>query len=215
MTTQPRKDGEFIAWARNIDEECQSHQDTWQNPSDKLFTLNTLRNTADAAYQENANPEKSNRHTVSVKNDAFGKLRNFIHFFIGILMANDNISDGEIESMGLPPRKHHFNEPLPVPTDAPELKVVTGQHHDIDVYASEPQLGHPTEFLQTKGYHGLLLRYRKDGETEWHEEHTTRLHVTLYFGDEDEAKYLAVAAAWINPRLQHGPWSDEVKVLIN
>ncbi|MDR2119915.1 MAG: hypothetical protein LBP64_03450 [Tannerella sp.] len=44
---------------------------------------------------------------------------------------------------------------------------------------------------------------------------STRLHMTLLFDEADEGKHVTFTAAWINPRLQHGPWSDAIKVLIN
>jgi hypothetical protein len=31
----------------------------------------------------------------------------------------------------------------------------------------------------------------------------------------ETANRLTLTAAWINPRIQHGPWSDEISVLIN
>ncbi|MDR1405842.1 MAG: hypothetical protein LBI89_01380, partial [Prevotellaceae bacterium] len=78
-----------------------------------------------------------------------------------------------------------------------------------------PQHGQPSEFLKKKGYHGFVVRYRKESETEWHERHTTRLHITLLFDSGDEGTHLLLTTAWINPRIQHGPWSDELRVLVN
>jgi hypothetical protein len=213
--TLPRKDSEFIPVARNINDQCSTRQAEWQLDANQVLQLNALFGNADVAYQANLNPETANHLTASNKKVNFAALKAFLSTFVNVLVANTNISDADIEAMGLPSRDHHFHQPLPVPTDAPETTAVVGQHHDITVYVAIPQHGHPSEFLTKKGYHGFVVRYRKEGETEWHEEHSTRLHLTLLFDNEDEGKHLILATAWINPRIQHGPWSDEISVLIN
>jgi hypothetical protein len=43
----------------------------------------------------------------------------------------------------------------------------------------------------------------------------TRLHYTLIFTDAEEGKHIRIQGAWINPRIQNGPWSEEVRELIN
>jgi hypothetical protein len=214
-TTQPTKDADFISWARNINDECTLRQMEWHLDPDQVMQLNMLSGNADAAYQANLNPETANRRTAANKRTSFTVLKRFLSTFINVLVANTAISESDLEALGLPSREHHFHPALPVPNEAPVVTVVVGQHHDITVYVSIPQLGHPSEFLKKKGYHGFVIRYRKEGETEWHEEHSTRLHTTLIFDAEDEGKHLILTVAWINPRIQHGPWSDEDTVLIN
>ncbi|MDR2359653.1 MAG: hypothetical protein LBD87_07660, partial [Prevotellaceae bacterium] len=59
------------------------------------------------------------------------------------------------------------------------------------------------------------VRYRKEDCEEWHSGYSTRLHTDLFFNGEDSGKRLILMAAWINPRLQQGPWSNEITVLIN
>jgi hypothetical protein len=213
--TQPVKDADYIAWARNIKEQCIAHGTEWQIDATWVARLTTLFDNADAAYQANLNPETSNRHTTASKQVAFIDLRMFFGTFINVLVANENISESDLKGMGLPSRVHHFHEPLPAPGEAPEVGAVVGQHHDISVYVAIPQHGHPSEYLTKKGYYGFVVRYRREGDTEWREEHSTRLHITLLFDNEDEGKRLLLTAAWINPRIQHGPWSDEISVLIN
>ncbi|MDR0691928.1 MAG: hypothetical protein LBF69_02685 [Prevotellaceae bacterium] len=213
--TQPRKDAEFIAWARNIHDQCMARQTEWKLDTTLVGKLNAAYFNANAAYQANINPETSNLRTVSDKRVRFAALREFMSTWVNLLVANTLISENDLQAMGLPSRQHHFHEPLPVPADAPETTAVVGQHHDIIIYVAIPQHGHPSEFLTKKGYHGFVTRYRKEDDTEWHEEHSTRLHLTLLFDSEDEGKHLTLTTAWINPRLQHGPWSDEIRVLIN
>jgi hypothetical protein len=213
--TQPRTDAEYIAWARNIDSQCTAHQTDWHLDSSQVTQLNTLFANADAAYQANLNPETSSRRTAANKKAAFVQLRKFMGLYVNVLVANTYISEEDLAAMGLPSREHHFHMPIPPPHEAPDLIAIVGQHHDVDLYASILQHGQPSEFVTKKEYHGLVVRYRKEGEEAWHEEVSTRLHITLLFDEEDRGKYVVVTAAWINPRIQHGPWSDEIRVLIN
>jgi hypothetical protein len=215
MRTQPRKDAEFIAWGRNINDQCTVRQIEWNLDPNQVQQLNMFSGNADVAYQANLNPETANRLTASNKRVAIAAFRAFLGTFVNVLVANTAISESDLQAMGLPSREHHFHQPLPVPEVAPEVNVIVGQHHDITVYVAIPQHGHPSEFLTKKGYHGFVVRYRKETETEWHEEHSTRLHISLLFDSEDEGKHIILTTAWINPRIQHGPWSDEITVLIN
>jgi hypothetical protein len=213
--TQPRKDADFIAWANNILTQCVARQTEWQLNAAQVTQFQDLFKGAWDAAAANRNPETANRLTAANKRVSFAALRAFLSTFVNILVANTAISEGDLQGMGLPSREHHFHEPLAPPTEAPENTAVVGQHHDIIIYVAIPQHGHPSEFLTKKGYHGFVVRYRKDGETEWHEEYSTRLHLTLLFDSEDEGKHVTVKTAWINPRIQRGPWSDEISVMIN
>jgi hypothetical protein len=107
-----------------------------------------------------------------------------------------------------------INQFLP-PTEAPVLTAVVGQHHDVTTYVSTLQHGHPTEYLKDGKYAGFILKYLMDGETQWQSIISTKLHYTLIFTDAEEEKYIRLQAAWVNPRIQNGPWSEEVRELIN
>jgi hypothetical protein len=156
-----------------------------------------------------------NKNTAALKRETFAELRVFLSTYVYVLLANTNVPDEAIDGMGLPPRKHHFHGPLPEPDEAPEQTAIVGQHHDVTVYVAVAILGQPVEYLAKKGYHGFIIRYRREDETEWRERYSTRLHLTLYFDAEDQGKNLHIIVAWINPRLQHGPWSDETVTMIN
>lgn len=213
--TQPRKDADFIAFARNLNVNCTTRETEWQLDAAKVSQLGALTGVAWDAYNANKNPETASRQTAAHKRLSFDRLRGFLSTYIPVLVADELISEDDLAAMGLPSREHHYHGPLPIPADAPETTTIVGQHHDITIYVAIPQHGHPSEFLTRKGYYGFVVRYRKEGEEEWHEEHATRLHLTLLFENEDEGKRIALTTAWINPRLQHGPWSDEISVLIN
>ena len=213
--TRPVRDAGFTGWAWGVYEKRALHISDRKLDTSLTQRPGSLVTRARTTYLENLDPAKSSKTTPADKQVAFVQLKRFMSTFTSLLPANENTGDNDIQAMGLPSREHHYHGPLPAPTDAPELQAITGLHHDITVYVSIPQLGEPSEFLKRKGYHGFLLQYRLAGEVEWHEIYSTRLHQTVVLNDEDEAKYLEVRAAWINLRLQKGPWSDVTRVLIN
>jgi hypothetical protein len=187
----------------------------WKIDNTKMQELGGIANTAKSAYSENINPEEKNRRTSKTKIEAFSALREYMSIFTLTLIANLNIGDDDLAAMGIRPRKRHAYMPLPTPPHAPNLEVISGQHHEVSAYASIPQLGHSTTYLKDHGVFGIRLRTRLEGESEWRERDYTRVHVSLAFNDEDVGKHLSVAVAWINPRLENGPWSDTITVIIN
>ncbi|MDR2449589.1 MAG: hypothetical protein LBD52_06480 [Prevotellaceae bacterium] len=213
--TFPVKDADFMSFALNVDGQCTAHENDWGLSPSMVTKLHTLTTAANNAFEKNNNPETKNRRTAASKQVHFGELKPCLSIMIKMLEVNDAVTEEDLRAMGLPSREHHYHEPLPVPTEATETSIAVGQHHDVTVYVSTPQHGQPTEFLQSNNYYGFVVRYRKEEQTEWHEEHSTRLHLTHYFEDEDKGKHLKIVTAWINPRIQHGPWSDEIEVLIN
>ncbi|MDR1983673.1 MAG: hypothetical protein LBQ28_02470 [Prevotellaceae bacterium] len=214
MRTQPSKDADYIAFALNISAQCTANQGAWHLNEAMVTELQTLTDRANADYKVNSNRATANHQTVVNKNASFKALRTFMSIVIRSLIANLDVPNAELMAMGLPSREHHIHEPLPAPTEAPNISI-TLRHGEITAHIHRPSHGHPLEHAGRKRYHGFVLRYRKEDETEWHEKYTTRLHLTLTFDSADEGKHITLAAAWINPRLQHGPWSDELKALIN
>jgi hypothetical protein len=211
----PVKDAEFIAWAKTIYRDCAENSGTWMLDPNLLNQFHELLLIATSTYESNADKELRNRATVKAKDAAFATLKLFLSTYVNTLEGNTNIPDEAIESMGLRPRHSHAHQPIPVPTDAPVLTAIVGQHHDVTTYASTLQHGHPTEFLKDGKYAGFVLKYLVDGETQWQTVVSTRLHYTLIFTDAEEGKYIRIQGAWINPRIQNGPWSEEVRELIN
>jgi hypothetical protein len=102
-----------------------------------------------------------------------------------------------------------------VPTEVPVLSAVVGQHHEVTVYVSKPQLGRPVEFLKNPKYYGFTLKYKVENASEWTQIVSTKLHYTLVFDEHCQGKFLLLHAAWVNPRIQNGPRSEEVRELVN
>jgi hypothetical protein len=211
----PRSDGEFIAWAKTIYRDCSENSAEWQLDPTLLNQFYELLSDATSAYENNADKELRNRASVKTKDAAFSALKSFLSTYVNTLEGNTNIPDEAIESMGLRPRHPHAHQPIPIPTEAPVLTAVVGQHHDVTIYVSTLQHGHPTEYLKDGKYAGFVLKYLVEGETQWQTVVSTKLHYTLIFADEYEGKYIRMQSAWVNPRIQSGPWSEEVRELIN
>ncbi|MDR2116537.1 MAG: hypothetical protein LBP87_09160 [Planctomycetaceae bacterium] len=211
----PTKDGEFIAWAETILRYCTENASQWNIDSSQLMQFTNLTNVAAAAYQVNSHLDERIRTTVAIKDEAFLNLKRFLQQFVNMLEGNPNISDLAIIEMELRPRHPSAHQPIPVPTEAPVITAVVRQHHDITVYASTLQQGHPTEFLTSGKYGGFLLQYQIENTVQWQSVLSTRLHYTLIFSEAEEAKHILLQGAWVNPRMQNGPWSEQIRELIN
>jgi hypothetical protein len=84
----------------------------------------------------------------------------------------------------------------------------------MKVYVTRSELGHPTQTTKRESYAGFKLRWRFEGETAYHTEISTRLYYTLLFEQADETKRIFLSAAWMNPRLEEGPWSEEFSEIV-
>jgi hypothetical protein len=211
----PRKDSDFLAWARTIYHDSSENAEAWDIAPAVIAQLSDLVEDADETFRTNTDKERKSKATVTAKDAAFLALKQFLRTFVNALEGNPSVPDEALTGMGLRPRHPHAHQPIPAPTDAPVLTAVVGQHHDVTVYVSTLQHGQPTEFLKNGKYAGFILKYLVNNETQWHSVVSTQLHHTLIFTDDDEGKYIRLQAAWVNPRIQNGPWSEEVRELIN
>jgi hypothetical protein len=213
--TIPIKDGEFINWSKGFTVNCSEHMETWKLDKVIFTALVALVTKAENAYKTHMDPMKTGRATTAAKNLAFAEAKAALSSFIKKMEVNDNISDEEIEGLGLQPRKHVHHRPIPVPGESPNLVAASTKHYDIDLYVSIPEEGRPARYMKKKGFHGVLIRYQLEGSDHWREKPSTKLRVSLVFDEKQVGKRLLVTASWLNPRLQNGPWSDPLSLLIN
>jgi hypothetical protein len=80
----------------------------------------------------------------------------------------------------------------------------------MTVYVSRSELGHPTQSATRPKYRGFKLRWKFEGETMYRTEVSSRLHFTLHFDQEAETKRVVLSGAWMNARLEEGPWSEDI-----
>ncbi|MDR1274248.1 MAG: hypothetical protein LBK12_06830 [Odoribacteraceae bacterium] len=203
----------FLTRARSVHGQCASHANAWGIDPSRMFAFSKLLTAAERAHAANSVLATRNHVTSTNKKIAFGELKHFLGQLIDWLEGTPSVSDADIDIMGLRPRVRKAREPLPPPVEAP-LLIVTRRHDEMTIHVTRLEHGHPTGGVTSrKPYHGFKLRWRFEGETRYNVEVSTRLRITLHFEREDEGKRVELVAAWMNPRLQEGPWSDVITVI--
>jgi hypothetical protein len=202
-------DAQFLAQANTIGEQCEKNRENWLLDDDFMQSFTTYLKIANEAYKANSDIALKNSVTAALKKSAFSNLKHNMSTFITYLEINQNVPDMAIEFMGLRPRKRQNYQPLPRPTTIPEISTVK-RNDEITIYVSQPEHDQPKSGLApVDQYHGFMIRYRLEGDVSEQIVAVTRLHHTLFFEREDEGKHLTLSVAWINPRLEIGPWSKE------
>jgi hypothetical protein len=95
-------------------------------------------------------------------------------------------------------------------TDDGNVQIYDDNSHNTVVLPFKSLCEEDQEYLK-----GHSNPFQIDGETQWQTIVSTKLHYTLIFTDAEEGKYIRLQAAWVTPRIQNGPWSEEVRELIN
>jgi hypothetical protein len=208
-----KPDAEMLAQVTTINAACHANAAAWGLTDQQLTLFDALLAAAKRDYEANIDKATKNATTAVAKRTSFGELKNFVGMLINALEGNTAVPDAAIELMGLRPRHPKKHLPLPRPTE-PIVITVRRQHDEITVYASRPEHDQPTATVGPVTYHGFKLRYRIDEQTEYKVIVSTRLHHTLFFDRTDEGKRLYISAAWVNPRLEEGPWCEEIMEII-
>jgi hypothetical protein len=100
-------------------------------------------------------------------------------------------------------------------TSVPDAALaVMGQHGSMTVYVSRIEHGQPTKTVTKKQYYGFKVRWRFANETQYRTDVSSRLHHTIYFEQAHEGERIILSAAWMNSRLQEGPWYEDVTEII-
>jgi hypothetical protein len=206
-------DALFIASANTIKDQCTQHVTEWKIEQERLTSLTLLTTNANTAYEANSDLATRNHITVTNKKSAFSNLKQFLSLFIDYLEGNESVPDEALAIMGLRSRQHHAHQPDPRPDEAPAAKV-SRQHDEMSVYVFRSEKGQPTKSTTRKNYRGFKIRWRFEDETTYHTEISTRLHYTIHFNREDEGRRVIIAVAWVNPRLEEGPWSEDIVEIV-
>ncbi|MDR1257806.1 MAG: hypothetical protein LBK65_00800 [Tannerellaceae bacterium] len=206
-------DKEFLDHANSIYDNCSQHSMTWNMDSSQMEEFNTFLTIANNAYKANSDPSSRNSITSMEKKRAFADLKHRLSIFVNYIESNLNVPDEALAYMKLRPRVQTGRQPIPAPTEAPIVEV-RQQHDEVTVYVTRKEYGQPTDGVQLKPYHGFKLRWKFEDEEDMHIELFTRLHYTIYLERKDETRRIILAVAWVNPRLQEGPWSEDMTVII-
>jgi hypothetical protein len=211
-STLQKPDAECLAQANTINEQCHAHLE-WNIDPQRQSAFDTLLSNANNSYRLNLDKATKNAITAANKKVDFGELKHFLGPFIDYLEVNTNVPDAALQFMGLRSREHHAHQPLPRPTDPPVISV-RKLHDELTVYAAQPEHDQPTAGVAPKHYHGFIIRTRHEGEDTYQTVVSNRLHHTLFFERADEGKRIFISAAWVNPRLEPGPWCEEIGEII-
>ena len=212
-STLQTSDAQFLATADIINEQTTTYASIWGIDPEQRDELQTLTANAHTTYNANNEIATKNKTTSTAKKFAFAELKHFLGIYINALEGNPRVPDAALALMGLRPREHHAHQPLPRPAKQPVITVVK-LHDEIIVYAAQPEHDQPTAGVAPKRYHAFMIRIRMDGEDTYQTVVSTRLHHTLFFERADEGKRLFISAAWVNPRLEPGPWCEEISEII-
>ncbi|MDR0692910.1 MAG: hypothetical protein LBF69_07735 [Prevotellaceae bacterium] len=212
-SVQQKPDAQFLAQANSINSQCHQHQTDWGIDGNRLADYDHWLDNANSAYALNNDKVTKTAITSANKKAAFGELKHFQGPFIDYLEVNTKVPDAALEAMGLRSREHHAHQPLPRPDKPPVISVVK-LHDELTVYAAQPEHDQPTAGVAPTRYHAFMIRIRMEGEDKYQTVVSTRLHHTLFFERTDEGKRLYLSAAWVNPRLEAGPWCEEISEII-
>ncbi|MDR0728846.1 MAG: hypothetical protein LBF19_01810 [Prevotellaceae bacterium] len=207
-----KPDRDVLAQAKMINQQSHLHETDCQIEAPRLTEFDAVLTNAETTYAANIDPATKNAITSANKKVAFGELKHFEGMYINYLEVNTNVPDAALDYMGLRPRHPHAHLPLPIPPEAPVISVLR-QHDELTVYAARPEQDQPTSGVGLPRYHGFAIRYTIDGH-EAQTVNTTRLHHILHFEHADEGKAVTITAAWVNPRLETGPWCDPLTIII-
>lgn len=206
-------DEQFMAYVGAINSQCAAHAKEWNLDTDRLEGLQALTLSATAAYEANLDRTTRNHLTATHKKAVFSQLKRTLALFIDYLEGHLAVPDEALSVMSLRSRTRPAFHRLPRPGDAPLVGVVK-QRDEMTVYVSRSELGHPAQSAAPKKYHGFKLRWKYEGEPVYRTEISTRLRYTLFFERSTEVRRILFSVAWVNPRLEEGPWTEDLLEVI-
>jgi hypothetical protein len=213
-STLEKPDADFLAQANAIDDLCVANKTAWSLNDNRVDTLTTLVTAANSTYQANKNPVTRNASTAADKKEAFNALKHYLSTFIDYLEVTSTVPDTALEKMGLRSRQHQAHPPLPRPEDFLSLSINI-RRGEMVLFAARPEHIQATVGVGPVKYHGFMIQYRIEGEEKYQTVISTKLSHSLFFDQADKGKRVYISAAWVNPRLEPGPWSEEyIEIII-
>jgi hypothetical protein len=136
--------------------------------------------------------------------------------YMGYLKNNPNVTDTDLEAMGLPKRTSR-RKPSPVPTTFPDAVLDTSMPRRIIIHFHDE--GKITR-AKPKGVHGAEIKWVvsdipvKDIRKLVNSSFDTCSPFTLEFNDDERGMHLYLALRWENTRGEKGPFGEIITAII-
>jgi hypothetical protein len=215
METSPTKlpDAEYLNYVRNIVDQCLDHAAQWKIGENELAKVEVLLEKAVLAYKANTELTTKNRATAKAKKYAFQALKEAMNWFITYLVQNLSVPDQALDEMKIRARHHHAS-PAPAPTQKGNVKhSVRGAKHRFSLNLQTDNQTRKVS-VDPNGTGGTEWRFRYKGETNIDTKRSSKSSILTEFKEEDWGKIIEVSARWVNSKLEPGPWSDWIEVII-
>jgi hypothetical protein len=206
-------DSEFLAMAHGVCVECEKNKELWELREQPLARLKTLYEEARANYEANCDWATKNSTTSSNKRFSFNDLKRYLIRYTEILRLTLSVPDSALQAMGLGSRECVKRGPIPQPTDRIVI-FFSGVGFLVLARAVLPATVFPADPVETRLHYGFVRKIRIEGKEAEMLVTSRLLTSTLYFEEGDAGKEAFVSAAWVNPKMETGPWSEEVGFVI-
>jgi hypothetical protein len=91
---------------------------------------------------------------------------------------------------------------------------VTRAGFEVTLHFVQQEHDRLTESIMEEFVHGAVIEYRFEGETAYRKEIVTKKKYTFFFTEEDEGKRVSVRVAWVNSKLEAGPFCREFSFVV-
>jgi hypothetical protein len=215
MRTTPSQlpDAKYLAFIENLLKICRDNLLLYKIPEADYTKAENLEEKARTAFEINAMPATKNKITVLEKNEAFKELKTYMSWFNKSLEANLNIPNIALIEMGLPSREHTHHGDHPRPKRMPVV-TLSKEGLETTLFFAQQEHNHPTESIVDEFVHGARIEFRFDNDTVWQSETVTKKRYTFIFTEEDAGKQVHVRVAWVNTKLEAGPYCREFTFIV-
>ena len=222
----PRGNKAYLEYVGNILETVRPNMTAWEISTTRFKRVeNPYLNTVKSYDKNAAKATRGDKSAIDLHDD-MKKLRPIVAVFVIFLRGNTNIPDDMLAVMNIPPRLRTYHQAQPAPDDDAVFEVRRVAHLLYQILMQSLAAGHPRQTMTDRRRHyGYRFEYIiidhaapiPDIETitNWEFLEFTKLRNNITFPQAAEGKRLIGRAAWINNRLQPGPWSEPVNITLS
>ena len=222
----PRSNKAYLEYVDNILETVRANMTAWGISTTEFKRVeNPYLNTRKAYDRNAAKATRGDKSAADLHVD-MQRLKPIISDFVISLRGNLTISDDMLIIMNIPLRRRTYHQAHPAPEDDAVFEFRRIAHLLYQIVMQSLAAGHPRQTMtDRRRHHGYWFDYIiidhdapiPDPETitNWEHREFTKLRETITFPASAEGKRLIGRAAWINRRLQNGPWSEPVNITLS